>query len=158
MNRVSKYDCSIRYLISRWSCDQAFNRIASLPLRDCRRIDKIETSTAPRVRYMMWNKPFKPPLLKQVPKPALKDDSFEPLSPPRPAKKRRFIHVISDSPPPSRPLSRNSPAIDAPRKPLLTVTNPVAAAQSAAPSSEGPEGYYLILWYFILSRLVAINK
>jgi len=94
----------------------------------------------------MWNKPFKPPLLKKVPKPAVEDDSFEPLSPPRPAKKRRLIH-IDNSPPACRTLPTNSIAVNAPRKPLLTVTNPVAAAQAAASPSDGPEGYYLILWY-----------
>src|SRR5277367_7171168 len=95
----------------------------------------------------MWNKPFKPPLLKKVPKPAVEDDSFEPLSPPRPAKKRRFIHIVDNSPPACRTLPTNSIAVNAPRKPLLTVTNPVAAAQAAASPSDGPEGYYLILWY-----------
>jgi DNA repair and recombination protein RAD54B len=103
----------------------------------------------------MWNKPFKPPLLKQVPKPAVRDvqdvqdDPFETSSPPRPAKKRRLlIHVVDDSPPQSRTRPTHSPAANAPRKPLLSVTNPVAAAQAASPPSDGQEGYYLILWYF----------
>jgi DNA repair and recombination protein RAD54B len=95
---------------------------------------------------MMWNKPFKPPLLKQIPKPIVKDKSFEPISPPRPAKKRRLIHIVDDSPPSSRTISTNSPAVNTPRKPLITVTNPVAVIQAAVPPSEGPEGYYLVLW------------
>jgi DNA repair and recombination protein RAD54B len=103
----------------------------------------------------MWNKPFKPPLLKQVPKPAVKDDSFEPISPPRPAKKRCVINIVDDSPPACRTLPTNSPAVNAPRKPLLTVTNLVAAAQAAVPPSDGPEGYYLILWYVSYYSLTA---
>lgn len=95
----------------------------------------------------MWNKPFKPPLLKQVSKLAVQDDSFETSSPPRPAKKRRLIHVVDDSPPQLKTLPTHSPAVNAPRKPLLSVTNPVASVQASPPPSDGKEGYYLILWY-----------
>jgi DNA repair and recombination protein RAD54B len=110
----------------------------------------------------MWNKPFKPPLLKQVPKPAVRDvqdDSFEDSSPPRPAKKRRLlIHVVDDSPPQSRTLPTHSLAVNAPRKPLLSVANHVAAAQAASPLSDGQEGYYLILWYLIRRLMTATSR
>lgn len=95
----------------------------------------------------MWNKPFKPPLLKQVPMPAGKDNSSEILSPPRPAKKRRLLmHVVDDNPTQPKTLPTHSPAVNALRKPLLSVTNPVVAAQADSQSSDDLEGYYLILW------------
>jgi hypothetical protein len=115
----------------------------------------------------MWSKPFKPPLLKSLQKtveirstepkqePALTtqqsttdkpiDLDLEPS--PRPFKKRRLIHIIEDDESSQQATPTISAAVKAPRKPLITVKNPIAAAQGTGPASDGPEGYYLVLWY-----------
>lgn len=108
-------------------------------------------------------KPFKPPLLKCVAKPAsippidLTESDDEPVH--RPYKKRRLltgwrsafstvamIHVVEDSPPPTKAPSASS-AVLAPRKPLLVVKNPTELRSTHDASAEGPEGYYMVLWY-----------
>lgn len=92
-------------------------------------------------------KPFKPPLLKRIEKPASIDlTGNESDSQAPPYKKRRLIHVVEDSPP-RKAIPPVSSAIIAPRKPLLVVKNPTESKQPASASSEGPEGYYIVLWY-----------
>jgi DNA repair and recombination protein RAD54B len=97
-------------------------------------------------------KPFKPPLLKSVTKPPTidltdsKDDSDDEHQY-RPAKKRRLIHVVEESPP--KPKAIASSAVNAPRKPLLLVKNPTNIRQPADSEVESGsiEGYYIALWY-----------
>ncbi|KAG9232554.1 SNF2 family N-terminal domain-containing protein [Amylocarpus encephaloides] len=92
-------------------------------------------------------KPFKPPLLKSVAKPATVDltgSDDQPYNHTRPTKKRRFIHVVEDSPPPKKALS--SSAVNAPRKPLFVVKNSVETRPAAQHKVEGVEGYYMVLW------------
>jgi DNA repair and recombination protein RAD54B len=92
-------------------------------------------------------KPFKPPLLKSVVKPVsidLTESDDEPQ--PRPFKKRKLlIHVVEDSPPPA--TTQASSAVLAPRKPLLVVKNPTELKSTQDASVDGPEGYYIVLWY-----------
>ncbi len=90
-------------------------------------------------------KPFKPPLLKSIEKPA-SIDLTESDEEPHPSKKRKLlIHVVEDSPPPAR--TSTSSADLAPRKPLLVVKNPVELKSTQGAAVEGPEGYYIVLWY-----------
>jgi DNA repair and recombination protein RAD54B len=96
-------------------------------------------------------KPFKPPLLKPVPKPTeidltiaesdCEDEAYEH----RPAKKRRLIHVVDDTPP--APKATISTAALAPRKPLLIVKNITDTSSGDRVSGDGHEGYYTVLWY-----------
>jgi DNA repair and recombination protein RAD54B len=99
----------------------------------------------------MMFKPFKPPLIKSITKPApvdidltVPDSDSDADSQPRPPKKRRLIHVVEDSPPLNR--TATSSAVLAPRKPLLVVKNPAEAKPSTEDSTDGPEGYYMVLW------------
>ena len=100
----------------------------------------------------MWNKPFKPPLLKNVSRPPmekapLEKETFESSFSPRPIKKRRLTQIVDDDDPlPSKTTPTNSSAFNVPRKPLISVLNPVAAAQATSPGADGHEGYYLVLW------------
>jgi hypothetical protein len=96
-------------------------------------------------------KPFKPPLLKSVAKPAsispidLTESDDEPVH--RPYKKRKLlVHVVEDSPPPTKAPNASS-AVLAPRKPLLVVKNPTELRPTYDAFAEGPEGYYMVLWY-----------
>ncbi|KAJ5042784.1 uncharacterized protein L3040_004177 [Drepanopeziza brunnea f. sp. 'multigermtubi'] len=92
-------------------------------------------------------KPFKPPRLKSVARPASIDvDDIEILeSPPRPYKKRRLLeHIVEDSPPKKAPLT--SSAVLAPRKPLLPVKNPLEAKPRPESQAGSPESYYMVLW------------
>jgi DNA repair and recombination protein RAD54B len=96
-------------------------------------------------------KPFKPPLLKSIAKPAsitpidLTESDEEPVH--RPYKKRKLlVHVVEDSPPPTKAPSASS-AVLAPRKPLLVVKNPTELRSAHDASAEGLEGYYMVLWY-----------
>lgn len=96
-------------------------------------------------------KPFKPPaLLKKVEKPVSVDltasDSDSEIQY-RPYKKRKLLtHTVEELA--KKTLTPASQAVNAPRKPLLVVKNPVDIKE-AAPSApkEGPEGYYMVLWY-----------
>jgi hypothetical protein len=103
-------------------------------------------------RNKMWNKPFKPPLLKHVSKPPgekalVEREACEPSLSPRPAKKRRLIEVEDDDDSlPSRRIPTIPPTFNAPRKPLINVLNPVAVAQATSPVIDGHEGFYLVLW------------
>lgn len=106
-------------------------------------------------------KPFKPPLLKSVKKSTV--DLTEPDSDPefpqsRPNKKRRLIHVVEDSPPPSKAPPYSSLAVNATRKPLLVVKNPVETKTSSDHSSEGLEGYYMVLWYGLQTLGIIMNS
>ena len=99
----------------------------------------------------MMFKPFKPPLIKSIAKPAsvdidltVPDSDSDPESRPRPPKKRRFIHVVEDSPPPKKAAA--SSAVLAPRKPLLVIKNLAETKPSTEDSTNGPEGYYMVLW------------
>ncbi|KAF4637889.1 hypothetical protein G7Y89_g181 [Cudoniella acicularis] len=94
-------------------------------------------------------KPFKPPLLKSAAKPTsvdLTESDKEGELHPRPSKKRRLIHVVEDSPPPSKGLPASSSAVIAPRKPLIPVKNPTDTKQSVDQLTDGLEGYYIVLW------------
>jgi DNA repair and recombination protein RAD54B len=103
-------------------------------------------------------KPFKQPLLKRIEKPApasidlnadidvdltISDSDQEREA--RPQKKRKLLlHVVEDSPPKALPISK---AVNAPRKPLLTVKNPIESRQPSSNTSDFLEGYYNVLWY-----------
>lgn len=94
-------------------------------------------------------KPFKPPLPRIVPKQepiVLQSSDDEDEVQPRPYKKRKLLYrdveTIPDSPP-----RKSSSAVSAPRKPLLPVKNPVQTRKVVEPSSEGLEGYYMVLWF-----------
>ncbi|RDL40457.1 p-loop containing nucleoside triphosphate hydrolase [Venustampulla echinocandica] len=94
-------------------------------------------------------KPFKPPLLKSVRKSTVdltESDSESEFPQSRPTKKRKLIHVVEDSPPPSKKPPPSSSAVNAPRKPLLVVKNPVETKTSSDQLLEGLEGYYMVLW------------
>jgi hypothetical protein len=93
----------------------------------------------------MW-KPFKPPLLKGRPEPIVIDDDVEPIAETPPPKRRRIIHIDDNDPPPFRTTVQAPGSTHAPRKPLLTVRNPVATANATASLEEVAEGYYLVLW------------
>ncbi|TEY55740.1 hypothetical protein BOTCAL_0229g00080 [Botryotinia calthae] len=102
-------------------------------------------------------KPFRPPLLKSVPKPSKPVDEFsdiqvisdseeEILTKPAAKKRRLLIHNVEEAPKIKAPIA--SSAANAPRKPLMVVKNPVEATQAPTPS-ENPtsiDGYYLVLW------------
>jgi DNA repair and recombination protein RAD54B len=104
-------------------------------------------------------KPFRPPLLKGVPRPApvraevdtsdtqiISDSEEEILT--RPTKKRRLlIHEVDEAPKTKVPIA--SAAASAPRKPLLVVPNSAepSKATNAPPTNVAPvEKYYLVLW------------
>lgn len=99
--------------------------------------------------HIIMFKPFKAPLLKRIEKKESVDltisDSEDDIQQ-RPFKKRR-IHVVEDSP--KRKLPTASVGVAAPRKPLLVVKNPIETKCSQSTSSDGLEGYYLVLWYVI---------
>jgi hypothetical protein len=129
------------------SCDTALkSRPGSLRII-CGREFLITTATDAGKELKMWNKPFKPPLLKNVSKPPLQQEQCESLSPPRPAKKRKLlIHIVDDEELSPRTPIVHSSAVNAARKPLISIKNPVTAAQAVAPASSGHEGYYIVLW------------
>ncbi|QSZ34888.1 hypothetical protein DSL72_007749 [Monilinia vaccinii-corymbosi] len=102
-------------------------------------------------------KPFRPPLLKSVPKPAKQADYFsdvqvvsdseeEILTKPVAKKRRLLVHDVEEAPKVKAPIT--SSAANAPRKPLIVVKNPVGANQvtSSSQSASDFEGYYLVLW------------
>ena len=103
-------------------------------------------------------KPFKPPQPKR-PQQATIDltsvpDSDTEIVPDsdeefqtRPFKRRRLlVHEVEGPSLDKAPTS--SSAAKAPRKPLLVVKNPTVVKPGEASISEGPEGYYLVLWYY----------
>src|ERR1700712_3555515 len=97
----------------------------------------------------MWNKPFKPPLIKPVPgtsEPPIKHEASEYSTQPA-TKKRRLIHIVDDGLVSSRSLPTNSPAVNEHRKPLVSIRNTGVAAQAAAQNDDESEGYYTVLWY-----------
>ena len=100
----------------------------------------------------MWNKPFKPPLLKHVLNPPgerslVEKEACEPSLSLGPAKKRRLIEIEHDDDPiPSRRTPTIPPTFNAPRKPVINVLNHVAAAQATSPVLHGHEGFYIVLW------------
>ncbi|KAJ8065695.1 hypothetical protein OCU04_006366 [Sclerotinia nivalis] len=102
-------------------------------------------------------KPFRPPLLKSVPKSTKPVDDFsnvqvisdseeEILTKPVAKKRRLLIHDVEEAPKIKAPIT--SSAANAPRKPLVVVKNPVEANQAASLSenTSGFDGYYLVLW------------
>jgi hypothetical protein len=101
----------------------------------------------------MFRKPFKPPFksVAQVIEDSEEEIEEEELvdltASPRPRKKRRLIHIVPDSPPKATPLLAFSKSVNAPRKPLLPVVNPLVAVKAVAPANNAPEGYYMVLWY-----------
>jgi DNA repair and recombination protein RAD54B len=104
-------------------------------------------------------KPFKPPLLKSVAKPAppalvdLTESDDGPTQ--RPSKKRKLlIHIVEDSPPPAE-APPSSSAVLAPRKPLLVAKNSNELQLTQDTPAEGPEGYYMVLWYVVDSPWLA---
>jgi DNA repair and recombination protein RAD54B len=98
-------------------------------------------------------KPFKPPaLLKKVEKPLSVDltgSDSEPDIQHRPNKKRKLlVHTVEE--PVKKTLPPASQAVNAPRKPLLVVKNPIKTKEVASSAlEEGPQGYYLVLWYVL---------
>jgi hypothetical protein len=98
----------------------------------------------------MWSKPFKPPLLKVTSKSTSQNEVIDLASSSPPAKKRRLGHIVDGDLPASKPKPTISLAVSAPRKPLISVINPVTAVarEAAALRVEGQEAYYRVLWYF----------
>jgi DNA repair and recombination protein RAD54B len=94
-------------------------------------------------------KPFKPPLLKKIEQPVSVDlttSDSEPEIQHRPYKKRKLlIHDVEQKLTKTLPVA--SKAASAPRKPLLLVRNPNETKEPATSPPEGPEGYYMVLWY-----------
>jgi hypothetical protein len=93
-------------------------------------------------------KPFKPPLLKKVDKPAhidskVSDLEFESQSPPT-KKRRLLVSYVPDSP---QQVRTSTSAVNAPRKPLLIVNEPLKPNSSSPGVLGSPEGYYMVLWY-----------
>jgi hypothetical protein len=126
--------------------------LLDLSLRVSQRVCEIQSCGGSFSRNNMWNKPFKPPLLKQVSRPpgekaSVEKETCELSLSPRPAKKRRLIHIVDDDDPlPSRTTPAIPSTFNAPRKPLINVLNPIAAAQATSPVIDGHEGFYLVLW------------
>ncbi|KAA8568379.1 hypothetical protein MFRU_029g00970 [Monilinia fructicola] len=100
-------------------------------------------------------KPFRPPLLKSVPKPSKQSDDFsdvqvisdseeEILTKPVAKKRRLLIHDVDDASEIKAPIT--SSTTNAPRRPLVVVKNLVEANQPQSSSQSGFEGYYLVLW------------
>lgn len=93
----------------------------------------------------MLGRPFRPPLLKKVPPPTASVED-EPSNPP--AKKRRISDDGATKVSTTPQLVFKVPGISSlPRKPLLVVKNPAAAAEAAKPLDGGVDGYYNVLWY-----------
>ncbi|KAI9766879.1 MAG: helicase [Geoglossum simile] len=93
----------------------------------------------------MLNKPFRPPLLKPVPRPLSEEDTKCPDG--QPTKRRRVDHNREDNAQDSgKPSVRHMRAVNMPRKPLLRITNPIATMDAKKPPSNGVEGYYTVLW------------
>ncbi|TVY19385.1 DNA repair and recombination protein RAD54B [Lachnellula arida] len=93
-------------------------------------------------------KPFKPPSLKVAPKrePIVVESSDEEDGlKHRPYKKRKLLYVDVEKVPDS-PRKKASSAVNAPRKPLLPVKNPIETKKSVDDGAEGLEGYYIVLW------------
>ncbi|PQE03008.1 BP28CT domain-containing protein [Rutstroemia sp. NJR-2017a BVV2] len=110
-------------------------------------------------------KPFRPPLLKSVPRPApvraevdtsdtqvISDSEEEILT--RPTKKRRLlIHEVDEAPKTKVPIA--SIAASAPRKPLLVVPNsaePSKATNAPPANVAAVEKYYLVLRKFTAKK------
>lgn len=131
------------------SRDPALRKVA---LRVSQRVLEIPSRRASFSRSKMWNKPFKPPLLKHVSKPPeekglVERETCEPSLSSGPSKKRRLIEIDEgDDSLPSRRILTIPPTFDAPRKPLIKILNPVAAAQATSPVIDVHEGFYLVLW------------
>jgi hypothetical protein len=93
-------------------------------------------------------KPFKPPLLKKAEKPMSVDLTGSDLdlkSQLPPNKNRRLlVHYVPDSPP--KPFPTSTAAVSTPRKPLLVINNSIKSNDSSSTASDGPEGYYMVLW------------
>lgn len=102
-------------------------------------------------------KPFRPPLLKSVPKPpnpvdefsdvqVISDSEEEILTKPVAKKRRLLIHDVEEAPKIKAPTT--SLAANAPRKPLVVVKNPVESNQTpnSSENTTGLDGYYLVLW------------
>lgn len=94
-------------------------------------------------------KPFKPPLLKKVDKPAriesnTSDLEFESRSPPT-KRRRLLVHHVPDSPPKQIPTSTTS--VNAQRKPLLVVNKSLKSHSPPPVVSGDSDGYYIVLWY-----------
>ena len=88
----------------------------------------------------MLGKPFQSPLLvKKDPIPS--PDGYEPKA------KRRRISVGDEKEQSGPQLVFKAPGISSlPRKPLLAVSNPASALETAKPRDGGIEGYYNVLW------------
>lgn len=100
----------------------------------------------------MTGKPFRPPLLSKLEKPAtpVYKDRDEPQ-----AKKRRTSSDLNDNAKlPAPHLVFKKPGISSvPRKPLLAVKNPTGATQAIQPLDGGFENYYNVLWCLVSSEL-----
>ncbi|KAG0646852.1 DNA repair and recombination rad54B [Hyphodiscus hymeniophilus] len=101
-------------------------------------------------------KPFKPPaLLEKVEKSVSVDltaSDSEPEILSRPYKKRKLlIHSVEEST--QKTLVHASQAVNAPRKPLLVVKNPIETKETAcAAPKDGLDGYYMVLRKFTAKK------
>lgn len=123
--------------------------------RNLAHVHATNNSTSPDKMF----KPFRPPLLKKVDKQAPVDlivSDSEPEAEHRQFKKRKLlVHVVEESPTKTGPVA--SPAVLAPRKPLLVVKNPSETKDPSSSASERPEGFYIVLW-FVLRHSRSIDR
>jgi uncharacterized protein (DUF2345 family) len=100
----------------------------------------------------MLNKPFRPPLLKQISRPSTEEETK--YLDEQPAKRRRVNSNLKDD----GSDNRSHPGVVAVfREPLLRITNPRAAASATGSLSNAVEGYYTVLWYGTESYLSVVQ-
>jgi hypothetical protein len=92
----------------------------------------------------MINKPFRPPLLQQVPRPSPEDETK--CLDEQPAKRRRVNPSQEDDERDGRTPIGRSRIVATPRKPLLRLANPMAAIEVTKPLGSIAEEYYTVLW------------
>ena len=93
----------------------------------------------------MFGKPFRSPLLKQIPSAASPEET---VIGGHPAKRRRLDDGIKKADNLRGPqlVFKNAGISSLPRKPLLAVKNPNAASEAITPSEGDTETYYNVLW------------
>ena len=93
----------------------------------------------------MFEKPFRSPLLKQIPSAVLTPET---VGEGPPAKRRRLDHEGEkvDNLRGPQLVFKHAGISSLPRKPLLAVKNPNATSEAINPLEGGTETYYNVLW------------